>query len=45
MGKKRRLFSELGPAAYAISLRKEILKRHVKDLLGREHFARDKSPD
>ena len=45
MGKKRRLFSELGPAAYAISLRKEILKRHAKDLLGRERFARNRSQD
>lgn len=33
------LFCELGPWAYSISLRKEILKRHLKNLLGKDKMA------
>ena len=33
------LFCELGPWAYAISLKKEILKRHVKNFFTKEKFA------
>lgn len=37
---KRKLFCELGPAAYRLSLKKEILRRDLKDLCGRESIAR-----
>ena len=37
--KRKRLFCEISPFTYAISLQKEIVKRHVKDLLSREVFA------
>ena len=33
---KRKLFCELSPLTYRISMEKEILKRHVKDLFPRE---------
>lgn len=38
-GKRKRLFCEINPTCYAISLQKEICKRHVKDLLGGKKFA------
>ena len=37
---QRRNFSDINSVTYAISLRKEIIKRHLKDLLGKEHFAK-----
>lgn len=43
MSKQRRLFCELGPWAYYLSLQKEILKRHIRDLFSSEHFARQRS--
>jgi len=39
MGKKKRNFCEISPTTYYISQQKEILKRHLKNLLGREHYA------
>lgn len=39
MGKKRKLFCEISPLTYAISLHKEIFKRHLKNLWSQEHFA------
>ena len=39
MEKRKKLFCEISPTTYAISLKKEILKRHVKNLLSREHFS------
>lgn len=46
---KDKLFCDINPTCYAISLKKEILKRHLKDLKSREHFARtirsDKLPN
>ena len=39
--KKGRNFSDMGPAAYEISTRKEILRRHLKDLSGKERFAEE----
>lgn len=39
MAKKKKLFCEISPLTYAISLQKEILKRHVKNLLGKESYA------
>ena len=35
-----KLFCDINPTCYAISLQKEICKRHVKDLLGKENFAK-----
>ncbi len=42
-GKRKRLFCELGPTAYAISMHKQILTRKIKNLLGKEKFATRKS--
>ncbi len=41
MGKK--LFCEISPLTYAISLRKEIWKRHLKNWLGKEKYAKERS--
>lgn len=43
--KKRKLFCEYGPIAYRISLRKECLKKDIKDLLYVNKFAKEKSYD
>lgn len=45
MKKKKRLFCEICPATYAISLKKEIAKRHLKNLLGHERFASERQED
>ena len=37
----RRLFCELGPTAYKLSLQKEILRRECKDVFSRDAFARE----
>ena len=39
MKKKKKLFCEISPTTYAISLKKEILKRHIKNLMGSEKYA------
>ena len=36
---KKKLFCEISPFTYRLSLQKEIALRHVKNLLGRERFA------
>ena len=36
---RRKLFCEYGPVCYQLSLRKERLVRHAKDLAGRQRFA------
>lgn len=41
----RKLFCELGPMCYEISLQKEIFKRHLQDFFSPIHFAKDKSTD
>ena len=38
--KQGSLFCEINPACYAISLQKEIIKRHIKDLSSEERFAK-----
>lgn len=43
--KKHRLFCEISPVCYAISEEKEVLKRHLKNLLGNEKFAREIKKD
>lgn len=37
---KKKLFCEINPTCYAISLQKEIMKRHIKNLLKHEKFAK-----
>ncbi|MDL2236977.1 VanW family protein [Christensenellaceae bacterium OttesenSCG-928-K19] len=39
--KERKLFCDINPTCYAISLQKEICKRHIKDLLSKEKFAKN----
>ena len=39
----RRLFCEISPFCYNISLKKEICKRKVKDALSKEKFAEERS--
>ena len=43
--KKKKLFCEISPLCYSISLHKEIIKRHIKNLLSKEKFAKVKSKD
>lgn len=47
--KKDKLFCEINPTCYAISLQKEIFKRHIKNLLDKEKYAKtiqeDKLPN
>ena len=40
---KRKLFCETSPLAYRISVEKEILKRHLKNLLGNTRFAQERT--
>ncbi len=42
-GKERKLFCEISPTTYAISEKKESVKKYIKDLLSDEKVARDKS--
>lgn len=39
-GNRKKLFCEINPTCYAISLQKEICKRHLKDFLGKYKFAK-----
>lgn len=41
----RRNFCDLGPAAYAISLKKQIVKRHIVNFIRRVPFAKERSED
>ncbi|MBQ5551828.1 MAG: VanW family protein [Bacteroidales bacterium] len=41
MEKKKRLFCEINPTTYYISLQKEKLKRYLKNLIGNEHYAKE----
>ena len=45
MAGKRKRFSELHPICYKISIRKETLKRHIRDLFSGEKFAKTKSKE
>lgn len=45
MGKKRKTFCEISPFTYRISLKKEILLRHLKNLLGKEKYALTKQQE
>ncbi len=41
----RKQFCELGPTCYKISLKKEIIRRHVKNLLSKEYIAKSRDTD
>ncbi|MBR3358425.1 MAG: VanW family protein [Solobacterium sp.] len=41
--KKRKLFCEISPLTYEISMKKEIIKRHIKNLTSKEKIAREHS--
>ena len=43
--KKKRLFCEINPTCYAISVQKEICLRHLKNLKSKEKFAKTKSEE
>lgn len=43
--KEKRLFCDINPTCYAISLHKEILKRHLQNLCSGLHFAKERSAD
>lgn len=38
---KRKLFCEISPTCYAISIKKEILRRHIKNLTSNVNYAKD----
>lgn len=40
MKKKRKLFCEINPTTYAIALKKQIITRHIKNMLGKEKYAK-----
>ena len=40
---KRKLFCEISPFTYRLSMEKEILKRHLKDFFGKTLFARERT--
>lgn len=42
MKKKRKLFCEISPTTYAIALQKQIITRHIKNLMSNEKFATTK---
>lgn len=39
---RRKLFCEISPFTYRLSMEKEILKRHLKDSLSKYHFAKER---
>ena len=39
----RKLFCEISPFTYRLSMEKEILKRHLKDLCSKTHFAKERT--
>lgn len=45
LGNKDRLFCEINPTCYKISLQKEIFKRHIKNLVNNENYAKIKQQE
>ena len=43
--RQRKLFCEINPTCYAISQKKEILKRHLQNMLSKEKIAKEKSDE
>ena len=42
---ERKLFCEISPFTYRLSMEKEILKRHIQDLLRKTQFARERTAE
>jgi hypothetical protein len=42
---ERKLFCEISPFTYRLSMEKEILKRHVQDMLRKTRFARERTQE
>ena len=42
---KRKLFCEISPFTYRLSMEKEILKRHIQDMLRKTQFARERTAE
>ena len=42
---KRKLFCDINPTCYKISVKKETLRRNIKDFLSSEKIAKEKSPE
>ena len=42
---ERKLFCEISPFTYRLSMEKEILKRHVQDMLRKTRFAKERTED
>lgn len=42
---KRKLFCEISPFTYRLSIEKEIMKRHVKDFIQKTRFAKERTVD
>lgn len=42
---KRKLFCDINPTCYKISVKKETLRRNIKDFFSREKFAKEKSEE
>ena len=42
---ERKLFCEISPFTYRLSMEKEILKRHVQDMLRKTQFARERTEE
>ena len=45
MRMKRKLFCEISPFTYRLSIEKEIMKRHVKDFIQKTRFAKERTVD
>ena len=45
LGNKDKLFCEINPTCYKISLQKEIFKRHIKNLVNNENYAKIKQQE
>ena len=42
---KRKLFCEISPFTYRLSMEKEILKRHIQDLLHKTQFTKERTEE
>ena len=42
---ERKLFCEISPFTYRLSMEKEILKRHVQDMLRKTQFAKERTEE
>ena len=42
---ERKLFCEISPFTYRLSMEKEILKRHIQDMMRKTQFARERTAE